>query len=93
MVTREEILKIARLSKLYIPEEELDSLVGDMQKIIAFADSVSAAGELADPEFDGIAGLSNALREDEVLPSYPREEILKNADGGADGYFPVRQRM
>ena len=92
MVTREEILKIAKLSKLYVTEEELDGLTAAMGEIIAFADTINAAGAAAG-EFDNINNLQNAFREDEVVPSYPRDEILKNVDGGEDGFFPVRKRQ
>ena len=43
MVTREEILKIAKLSKLSVTEEELDGLTAAMGEIIAFADTINAA--------------------------------------------------
>ena len=43
MVTREDVLQMARLSKLYIKEEELDALTKDMDNIIAFAETISAA--------------------------------------------------
>lgn len=92
MVTREEILKIAKLSKLSVTEEELDGLTAAMGEIIAFADTINAAGAAAG-EFDNINNLQNAFREDEVVPSYPRNEILKNVDGGEDGFFPVRKRQ
>ena len=92
MVTREEILKIAKLSKLSVAEEELDGLTAAMGEIIAFADTITAAGAAAG-EFDNINNLQNAFREDEVVPSYPRDEILKNVDGGEDGFFPVRKRQ
>lgn len=92
MVTREEILKIAKLSKLSVTEEELDGLTAAMGEIIAFADTINAAGAPAG-EFDNINNLQNAFREDEVVPSYPRDEILKNVDGGEDGFFPVRKRQ
>ena len=92
MVTREEILKIAKLSKLSVTEEELDGLTAAMGEIIAFADTINAAGAAAG-EFDNINNLQNAFREDEVVPSYPRHEILKNVDGGEDGFFPVRKRQ
>ena len=92
MVTREEILKIAKLSKLSVTEEELDGLTAAMGEIIAFADTINAAGAAAG-EFDNIHNLQNAFREDEVVPSYPRDEILKNVDGGEDGFFPVRKRQ
>ena len=92
MVTREEILKIAKLSKLSVTEAELDGLTAAMGEIIAFADTINAAGAAAG-EFDNINNLQNAFREDEVVPSYPRDEILKNVDGGEDGFFPVRKRQ
>lgn len=92
MITREEIAKIARLAKLSVAEEQLDALTGSMREIISFADTINAAGAPAE-EFDNINNLSNAFREDTVVPSYDREEILKNVDGGEDGFFPVKKRM
>ncbi|MVB10412.1 Glutamyl-tRNA(Gln) amidotransferase subunit C [Caprobacter fermentans] len=92
MVTHEEILKIARLAKLSVAPEELDSLTKDMNSIIEFADAVnSVAAE--DSDFDNSNSLSNVFREDKVVPSYDREEILKNAPNQEDGYFLVRRRM
>ena len=53
MVTREDVENIALLSKLFVPEEELDSLTQSMQDIINFADEINnaPAGEvIANPE-------------------------------------------
>lgn len=90
MVTREDVLHIARLAKLSVEEDELDALTQDMADIIAFADTIGAAGVPAE-EAGPVHGLSNALREDTVVPSYDREDILRNAHGGEDGYFYVRR--
>ncbi|MCI1955806.1 MAG: Asp-tRNA(Asn)/Glu-tRNA(Gln) amidotransferase subunit GatC [Oscillospiraceae bacterium] len=91
MVTHEDVLKIANLAKLSVAPEELDGLTKDMNEIIAFADTVSAAS--ADvSDFDNINGLSNVFREDVPVPSYRREDILKNAESSEDGYFLVRRR-
>ena len=91
MVTREDVLQMARLSKLYIKEEELDALTTDMDNIIAFAETISAA-QCEQTNFDNINNLSNVLREDVVVPSYDREEILKNAESQDEGYFLVKRR-
>lgn len=91
MVTKEEIKNIALLSKLDVPEEQLDALTQDMQDIIAFADTIQAA-DVGDTGFDNINNLSNVFREDVVVPSLDRELILKNVDGGEDGCFLVRKR-
>ena len=81
MITEEEILEIAVLSKLYVPEEQLEQLTKDMAEILAFAVEV----------YEGLDGLSNVFREDEVEQSYPIQEILQNVGGGENGYFPVHK--
>ena len=91
MVTREDVLQMARLSKLYIKEEELDALTKDMDNIIAFAETISTA-QCEQTNFDNINNLTNVLREDVVDPSYDREEILKNAESQDEGYFLVKRR-
>lgn len=92
MVTREDVQDIALLSKLFVADEDLDSLTQEMANIIAFADTINNASEEITEEFDNINGLQNAFREDEVIPSYPQEEILRNVNGGEDGFFPVKKR-
>lgn len=91
MVTHEEILKIARLAKLSVSADELEQLTKDMSEIIGFADTINSASSDA-TDFDNINNLSNAFREDVVVPSYGREEILKNAPNQEDGYFLVKKR-
>ncbi|MGN0559262.1 MAG: Asp-tRNA(Asn)/Glu-tRNA(Gln) amidotransferase subunit GatC [Acutalibacteraceae bacterium] len=91
MITREDIENIALLSKLYVPEEELDALTQEMQNIISFADTINNAAEDG-TEFDNINNLSNAFREDEVVPSYSNEDILRNAPDSAQDHFLVKKR-
>ena len=91
MVTKEEVLKIAKLSKLYIDESELDELTAGMASIIGFADTINEAATF---DFGAEAGLSddaliNADRDDEVAESYPNEEILKNCKTARDGFFYI----
>ena len=90
MITEEEILEIAVLSKLYVPEEQLEQLTQDMAEILAFADTINTAGAQVEVS-EGLDGLSNVFREDEVEQSYPIQEILQNVGGGENGYFPVHK--
>ena len=92
MVTHDDVIAIARLSKLYIPEEELDAMTKAMDDIIKFADTINNASEES-VEFDNINNLSNAFREDEVVESYDRDEILCNANDLDEGHFLVRKRV
>lgn len=92
MVTHEDVLGIARLSKLYIADDELDGMTKAMDDIIRFADTINNATEEG-VEFDNINNLSNAFRDDEVIASYSREEILENANDIGEGHFLVRKRV
>jgi aspartyl-tRNA(Asn)/glutamyl-tRNA(Gln) amidotransferase subunit C len=77
-MTIEEIKKIADLSKLEFSNEELKAFEKDfscVDKMLDNLDKASIKGvEYLIPimEYD-------QLREDEVKPSYAREEVLKNA--------------
>ena len=93
MVTREDVINIARLSKLYIAEEELDDMTKAMADIVKFADTINSASEQGVEEFDNINNLSNAFREDTVVPSFDRDVILKNANDIGEGHFLVRKRV
>lgn len=94
MIKREDIIKVARLARLNIPDEEIDSITEEMKKIIEFANTVNDAVENDDLEdFDDINGIENAYHEDIIIESMDRELILKNRDGGEDGYFFIPKRM
>lgn len=88
MITKEDIENIAILSKLYVAEEEMETLTSEMQKIVEFADAVSNAPD--EGKFDNINNLSNVFREDVVVESYSSEEILKNAPAQGDNHFLVK---
>ncbi len=89
MVTREEIMKISVLSKLFVADDEIDKLTEDMSEIISFADTINNAADEG-VEFDNINNLSNVFRDDEVKPSFDREKILSNAKDSEDGCFLVK---
>lgn len=91
MVTREDVENIALLSKLFVPEEELDGLTKSMQEIIDFADTINNAPK-SDDSFDDINNLSNVFRDDTVVKSFNTEEILSNAPEQAEDHFLVRNR-
>lgn len=93
MITREEVLKMAKLAKLSFKDDEIESLTNDMTEIIDFADTINTLVKDEEiEEFDDINLIVNAFHEDEVVESFNRELILKNAEGGEDGYFLVKRR-
>ncbi|MBR0423595.1 MAG: Asp-tRNA(Asn)/Glu-tRNA(Gln) amidotransferase subunit GatC [Clostridia bacterium] len=90
MISREEVLNLANLSKLYLNEEEIENIRKEMDSMINFANEINNLDVKYDklPEINNI---SNAFREDEVVESYPQEEILKNVGGGREGFFYIKK--
>ena len=80
------IKKIAKLSRLAIEPEREEKFQKDMQNIIEMVERLPemGAGDLSPKVEDAMT-----LREDEIAPSLPREEVLKNAPQTAAGCVVV----
>lgn len=88
MISKEEVLNIANLSKLYLDESEIENAIKEMDGMINFANQINQF-ELSGNEEMNLTGLSNALREDEINESFPQEKILENAEENKDGFFYI----
>ncbi len=92
MISKEEVLKLARLARLDFSDDELDKIIKDMDDIIAFADTINNSVE---GDADKIRNVStNAIpaedfREDVVKESLPNEKILSNVTA-SKGCFCVK---
>ncbi len=87
-ITKEEVLHVASLARLKFSDEDVKKLETDMADIIGFADNLSELDtEGVVPTAHAIP-MQNAFREDEIVPSFDRREILKNApDFDEEGFI------
>ena len=89
MIDREQVLHVARLARLRLADDEVERMGGELNAIL---DHIAKIGEL---DLDGVAPtshvvpLTNALREDEPRPSWPRESVLAAAPAVRDDGFEV----
>jgi aspartyl-tRNA(Asn)/glutamyl-tRNA(Gln) amidotransferase subunit C len=88
VVSRDEVLHVARLARLALSEEEIEPMARELSAVL---DHVATIGEL---DLDGVAPTSHVievtgrLRPDEPRPSWPREKILAAApDANDDGFL------
>ena len=87
-ISKEEVLHVAKLARLNLTEDETTRLMSDMESIIGFADKLNELDTEGVVPTARAIPMQNAFRADEVTPSYPREEILKNApDSDGDGFL------
>jgi aspartyl-tRNA(Asn)/glutamyl-tRNA(Gln) amidotransferase subunit C len=92
-ITRSEVLKIADLAKLHFGEEELESFIGQFQKILDYVEQLKQVN-VDDVEPTSHVSLTadfekHIFREDEIRPSLPVEESLANAPDPGSGHFRV----
>ena len=77
-----DIMRLAKLAKLSIPEEKVEEFQKKMEDIIQMVENLpdlDTTGSLVDPTD------TMELRKDEVQPSFPRDEMLQNAPYTAAG--------
>src|SRR5207237_5603570 len=88
-LTRDDVRKVALLSRLQLEAEELDLQTRHLNDLIVQFEKLQEL-DVSDiePTSHSIP-MYNVMREDEVRPSLPREEILANAPESRDGFFIV----
>lgn len=88
-ISKEQVLHVAKLARLNLNDEAAEKLALDMESIISFADKLNELNT------DGVVPtahaipMSNAFREDVVVPSFENELITKNAPHSEDGCYVV----
>ncbi|MDK2893024.1 Asp-tRNA(Asn)/Glu-tRNA(Gln) amidotransferase subunit GatC [Methanohalophilus sp.] len=87
MITKEEVEHIGWLSRISLTEEEAVKYATELSSVLDYfnqLDEVDTSG--VDPTYH-VADLMNVFREDEVSPSLPQEEVLRNAAEKKEGYI------
>jgi aspartyl-tRNA(Asn)/glutamyl-tRNA(Gln) amidotransferase subunit C len=98
-ITLDEISHIAHLAHLELDPGEMESLRGDLDRILQYIDKLGeldtllvpdATGpEAIDPPGRAIPGVSHHLRADRPGPTLAPEDALANAPESAAGHFKV----
>ena len=88
-VSRDDIIHIAKLSRLEFTVEELEKYTKDLDNIVNFANTLSEIDVTGVKPTNHILDIKNVFRKDEVKPSYDRDLILKNAPTKAGGCVSV----
>lgn len=88
-ISRDEVAHLAKLARLGVTDDELDTFAGQLDQILT---SVAQVGEVAAediPPTSHAVALTNVFREDVVSPGLTREQALGGAPAAEDGRFRV----
>jgi aspartyl-tRNA(Asn)/glutamyl-tRNA(Gln) amidotransferase subunit C len=89
MIEREQVLHVARLARLRLSEEEVETMVGELSGILEHVDRIGNLDLEGVEPTSHVVALENVLRADEPWQSLPRDAALAQAPEPQDGAFRV----
>jgi aspartyl-tRNA(Asn)/glutamyl-tRNA(Gln) amidotransferase subunit C len=88
-ITRAEVAHVARLARLGLSDDEMDRLASELDHILDAMQALRQLDTSAIPPTAQVIPLQNVMRQDVPRPSWPVEDILRNAPAQRDQQFLV----
>jgi aspartyl-tRNA(Asn)/glutamyl-tRNA(Gln) amidotransferase subunit C len=90
MLSRDQVLHVARLARLELTPDEVERFSGELSKVIDYIELIGELGDLEDiAPTSHVVNVENALRADDPRPSIPVETALGSAPDATEGGFRV----
>jgi len=89
MLTRDQVLHVARLARLELDEEELERMAAELSKVLDHIEKIGELDLAGVPPTSHVIDVVNALRPDEPEPSLPVEVALGAAPEPVNAGFGV----
>ncbi len=88
-VTRDDVRKVARLSRIAVPEERLDELAGEINGILGWIDQLNEVDITGVEPLTSVVETRLPMRADVVTDGNIQDQVLANAPRSEDGFFVV----
>ncbi|MBP3463700.1 MAG: Asp-tRNA(Asn)/Glu-tRNA(Gln) amidotransferase subunit GatC [Clostridia bacterium] len=88
-ISDEEVLHIAKLARLNLPENEIQNYKKNLEEILEFADTINKVDTANIGETIGINENYNVFRKDEIIQNSNKDELLSNAPSQDEGMFRI----
>ena len=89
MLSKEDVLKIAKLSKLEFSENEIEKFRTDLNKIFDHMEELNSVDTIDVEPLFNVLDLKDVLRKDVVKDSGIKKDILKNSPNSDDEFIIV----
>jgi aspartyl-tRNA(Asn)/glutamyl-tRNA(Gln) amidotransferase subunit C len=88
-ITKDNVVYIASLSRIYLREDEVESLTRNLEGILEYIDKLEKLDVTHVKPTSHIFSLENVYRSDDVKPSLTQEQALSIAVEQHNGSFKV----
>lgn len=93
-LSRDDVLKLARLARLELTEAEVEEFAGELSAILQYVEQLSAADVAGLKPTNQVTGLTNVMREDEIKDyGYAPADLLKNVPAVQDDLIKVKRMI
>ncbi len=93
-LTREDVLKLAKLARLELTDAEVDEYRQELSEILQFIEQLQAVDVTGLTPTHQVTGLTNVTREDVVKDyGYAAAELLKNVPRSQDNHIKTHRMI
>ncbi|MEO9970526.1 MAG: Asp-tRNA(Asn)/Glu-tRNA(Gln) amidotransferase subunit GatC [Hyphomonadaceae bacterium] len=88
-VTKDDVRKVGRLSRIAVEEDRLETLAGELNTILGWIDQLNEVDIEGVEPMTSVVEVSLPMREDKVTDGDKPDQVLANAPKSDDGFFVV----
>lgn len=88
-VTKDDVRKVARLSRIAVKEARLETLAGELNGILGWIEQLNEVDVDGVEPMTSVVEASLPMRKDVVNDGDKRDQVLANAPKSEDGFFVV----
>lgn len=93
-LSRDDVLKLARLARLDLSDEEVANFPKELTEILHYVEQLGAVDVADLKPTNQVTGLTNVMRADEVADyGYAPKELLKNVPHVQDDHIKVKRMI
>lgn len=93
-LTREDVLKLARLARLDLTDEEVDEYAHELTEILQYVEQLGSVNVGGLKPTNQVTGLTNVTRDDEVKDyGYEPLDLLKNVPAVEGNQIKVKRMI
>jgi aspartyl-tRNA(Asn)/glutamyl-tRNA(Gln) amidotransferase subunit C len=90
MLTRDEVIKIAKLARIELTDEEVERFQKQLSTVLEFVDELKKVDVSGVDEVFEVTGLINVQRDDKPILAENQQEIFSQAPEMKDGFYKVK---
>lgn len=88
-VTKDDVRKVARLTRIAVPEERLEPLANELSSILDWIEQLNEVDVEGIQPMTSVVAASLPMRDDIVTDGNIQDQVLANAPKSEDGFFVV----